>query len=426
MAAIALPAGLLSAAPSAVAQAATCRGLTATIEGAANASITGTAGDDVIVAPYGSFGFVNAGDGNDVVCVVPGDALSDYEDLPSFTVQAGEGVDIIDSTALTADHGVTVRAEQRRARRLLRRTRAGPGDHPGGQRRALGGRHRGRRVRHRSRQRPGDVRQPGPAQPRRHRRRSTETTSCCTPARAPPARAGSPGVRGRDALFPTAIDPVDPPDDPLPPGDVVVDARTGTATVAGAPYLTWTGIDDYQLGDIEQNHVTFLGSARPEHVTLSRGTVTVRLGGGDDSVSHYYPLAAEPAACYGEVRPRWPPRRRAAARAYVDLATDAVVDRTRDDGALLGLAGFEDAEVWGRSVTLLRGTDAAQPARRGRPQDPSRVPALPARTASGWVSTTASGLLPLRRPRRRVAGRGETYCSARRARTASSGAAGAT
>ena len=105
LAAIALPAGLLSAAPSAVAQAATCRGLTATIEGAANASITGTAGDDVIVAPYGSFGFVNAGDGNDVVCVVPGDALPDYEDLPSFTVQAGEGDDIIDSTALTADHG---------------------------------------------------------------------------------------------------------------------------------------------------------------------------------------------------------------------------------------------------------------------------------------------------------------------------------
>ncbi len=131
-------------------------------------------------------------------------------------------------------------------------------------------------------------------------------------------------VAAGTALFPTALDPVDPPDDPLPPGGVVFDARTGTATVAGAPYLTWTGIDDYQLGDIEQNHVTFLGSARPEHVTLSRGTVYVRLGGGDDSVSHYYPSLPD-GVVYGEaghdllhvdVR----------GTAYVDLARGAVVE----------------------------------------------------------------------------------------------------
>ena len=82
LAVIALPVGLLGAAPAAEAQAATCRGLAATIEGASNQSITGTPGDDVIVAPYGSFGFVNAGAGNDVVCVVPGDPLPDYEELP--------------------------------------------------------------------------------------------------------------------------------------------------------------------------------------------------------------------------------------------------------------------------------------------------------------------------------------------------------
>ena len=40
---IALPASLLSAAPAAQAQAASCRGLAATIEGAANQSITDSA-----------------------------------------------------------------------------------------------------------------------------------------------------------------------------------------------------------------------------------------------------------------------------------------------------------------------------------------------------------------------------------------------
>ena len=218
---LALPAGLLSAAPSAVAQAATCRGLTATIEGAANASITGTAGDDVIVAPYGSFGFVNAGDGNDVVCVVPGDALSDYEDLPLLHRPGGRGCRHHRQHRSHGRPRLTVRAEQPRARRLLRRPRAGPGDHPSRQRRALGGRHRGRRVRHRSRQRPGDVREPGLPNPDVIDAGDGDDVVLY-------AGSGATGegrvaaVRGRDALFPTAIDPVDPPDDPLPPGDAVV------------------------------------------------------------------------------------------------------------------------------------------------------------------------------------------------------------
>jgi hypothetical protein len=57
------------------------------------------------VAPYGSFGFVSAGAGNDVVCVVPGQPLPDYEEMPSMSVQVGGGGDVIDSTALTADPG---------------------------------------------------------------------------------------------------------------------------------------------------------------------------------------------------------------------------------------------------------------------------------------------------------------------------------
>ena len=145
------------------------------------------------------------------------------------------------------------------------------------------------------------------------------------------------GGPGRDALFPTALDPVDPPDDPLPPGGVVFDARTGTATVAGAPYLTWTGIDDYQLGDIEQNHVTFLGSARPEHVTLSRGTVTVRLGGGDDSVSHYYPSLPDGSVFGGSGRDGLHVDVRG--RAFVELQRTAVVADFATT-VRLGLAGF--------------------------------------------------------------------------------------
>ena len=166
-------------------------------------------------------------------------------------------------------------------------------------------------------------------------------------------------VAAGTALFPTALDPVDPPDDPLPPGGVVFDARTGMATVAGAPYLTWTGIDDYQLGDIEQNHVVFLGSARPEHVTLSRGTVNVRLGGGDDSVSHYYPSLPD-GVVYGEaghdllhvdVR----------GTAFVDLARGAVVE-DRGVQSLLGpgrLRGRRGVGSFGRRSS---GTDGRQPA----------------------------------------------------------------
>ena len=89
----------------------------------------------------------------------------------------------------------------------------------------------------------------------------------------------------------------------------------------------------------------------------------------------------------------------------------------------LGLAGFEDAEVWARTV-ILRGTDAANHL-VGVGRTSVRVLGLagPDRIRVGFNDARA----PLHlRERTAQGGRDETYCSARRARTASSGAAGAT
>ena len=284
------------------------------------------------------------GAGNDVVCVVPGDTLPDYEELPSFTVQAGDGDDVIDSTALTADQAS-----------LFVPSSAGRDAFYGG---------------------PEQDQVTIPAVNGVPPVVDTEADVFVTGAGDDLVMSGSLGMpnpdvidtgdgddvvlyagsgatgegrvaggRGRDALYPTAFDPIDPPDDPLPPGGVVFDARTGTATVAGAPYLTWTGIDDYQLGDIEQNHVTFLGSARPEHVTLSRGTVYVRLGGGDDSVSHYYPSLPD-GVVFGGAGQRPPAHRRPGHGSTSTCARGCRRGPRRAVGAR-ACAGFEDAEAVG-------------------------------------------------------------------------------
>jgi hypothetical protein len=110
LAGLTLSASLLVAVPGAQAAASTCRGLPVTIEGASNSSITGTSGNDVILAPFGSYGDLDAGAGDDVVCVVPGAALSGYPDF-QYVATGGPGNDVIDSTALSANqYGLLVYA----------------------------------------------------------------------------------------------------------------------------------------------------------------------------------------------------------------------------------------------------------------------------------------------------------------------------
>jgi Ca2+-binding RTX toxin-like protein len=345
---IALPASLLTAAPAAQAQAAACRGLAATIEGLSNQTITGTAGNDVIVAPYGSFGFVDAGDGNDVICLVPGERLPG-NDFPQFTVDAGAGDDIVDSTPLAAD-----------ASTLFLPSSAGRDAFYGG---------------------PEQDQVTIPAVNGVPPTVDTETDAFVTGAGDDVVMSGSLGLPngdvidvgvgddvvlyagtgasgdgkviggpGTDTLWPTAHDPVDPPDDPLPPGYVVFSARTGSATIAGAPYLTWTGIEDYELSDIVHHHVMFLGSSADEQVALSRGPVIVRMRGGDDSVSHYYPSLPDGSVSGGAGRDSLNVDVRG--KVNVDLRREAVL-RDGDTTVHLRLAGFEDAKVSGRSVTLL-------------------------------------------------------------------------
>lgn len=84
----ALPAG---------ANAASCRGESATIVGSKGTAVTGTPGRDVIVT-NGSFD-VDAGDGDDLICVTVG-GPAPYAD--EGAIAGGPGNDVIDTTALSA------------------------------------------------------------------------------------------------------------------------------------------------------------------------------------------------------------------------------------------------------------------------------------------------------------------------------------
>ena len=96
----ALIAAALLTAPGAHAAAAveSCQGKAVTIDGSGMATVTGTAGDDVIAATVGST--VTALAGADTICVLPGTATT------ATTVEAGEGSDSVDASTLPA--GVTV------------------------------------------------------------------------------------------------------------------------------------------------------------------------------------------------------------------------------------------------------------------------------------------------------------------------------
>jgi hypothetical protein len=96
-------AGPFAAVPGAQGAAATCRGLPVTIKGQSGTVVEGTPGDDVILAPYGTWAGVNAGAGDDVICIVPAPPDSGFSEA-GFMAKGGDGDDIVDSTALPADH----------------------------------------------------------------------------------------------------------------------------------------------------------------------------------------------------------------------------------------------------------------------------------------------------------------------------------
>ena len=95
----ALLAAPLIATPASGHAAATCLGRAVTIEGQPGTSVTGTPGDDVILAPAGA----KAGAGDDVICVVAG------PDPSSYAVAGGPGNDTV---VLSVDVDIDVKLDQ--------------------------------------------------------------------------------------------------------------------------------------------------------------------------------------------------------------------------------------------------------------------------------------------------------------------------
>ncbi len=77
----------------------TCRGHAVTIEGQPGTTVTGTPGDDVILAPAG----VDAGAGDDLICVVAG------PDPSSYVVDGGPGNDTV---VLAVDVDIDVKLDR--------------------------------------------------------------------------------------------------------------------------------------------------------------------------------------------------------------------------------------------------------------------------------------------------------------------------
>jgi Ca2+-binding RTX toxin-like protein len=72
--------------------ASTCRGRAVTIEVQPGSTVRGTPGDDVALVTYGSSGRFDAGNGDDLVCVVPG---AEAPGSGSYVVTGGHGTDTV-------------------------------------------------------------------------------------------------------------------------------------------------------------------------------------------------------------------------------------------------------------------------------------------------------------------------------------------
>jgi hypothetical protein len=340
-------------APAVAAAAATCRGLAVTIVGEPQSTITGTSGDDVILAPFRGAGDVDSGDGNDVICVVDaGEAPIAY--TGSFSVHAGPGDDVIDSTALPFDKGLMI-GEGGPGRDSFY---GGPADEwaTGGLRGSLYAMEDDERDDFAMGAGADVVESGGKGVPNADRIDLGSGRDYLAYGGSGEASGGSVvGGAGHDSLVPSAQEGTDVGSDPLPPGDAVFDASTGTATVGGTPYLSWTGFEEYRLADVRRSPITFIGSAGDDLVTLGTNVQHVRMGRGDDVVVNSWSHLPVSGAISG-----------GPGRDGLRMAVDGVVrvDVSREvsvvlagDERTLDLAGFEDATVSGRRVALFGSTE---------------------------------------------------------------------
>ena len=254
-----------------------------------------------------------------------------------------------------AGHGCALRPGRPRVRQAVRRTL----------RRALlqllerwpplAARRRRGRLPHRRRERRGDLRAPRVAQPRRDRPRTgrrhprvrrhggrrTAATSTAVPATT--------GWRRRRSIRWTRRRTR------CRPATSSFDARKGLATLGGAPYLTWTGIEEYSFFEVGPSHrVTFLGTAAAERVSVGRGVQDIRLGGGDDVLRQGYGALPPGAVRGGPGHDR------------IGLDVNRGIEVALGGLAVYGagatrvelaVGGFEDAVVHGRRA-VLSGTNA--------------------------------------------------------------------
>jgi Ca2+-binding RTX toxin-like protein len=255
---------LASAHESAAAGGVTCHGEPATIVGSPGSQVDGTDGPDVIVTQGAERTF--AGAGADLVCVTGG------ADLVHLYVLAGDGNDVIDSTA-SAAQGLVVDL--------------GPGDD------TFTG---------------GDMRDVVHASDSDASPRGQGADTVSTGGGADIVVTGDSYARpdhdtvdlgnGRDEAW------VDGPFDasrPIQGGAgpdlvqlsrralrraLVIDNATGVATAAGEPAMAWGAIERFRLGAIGSWEApSFLGGPAAEYVWTSVPLTELDLGGGDDKVN---------------------------------------------------------------------------------------------------------------------------------------------
>jgi len=343
--------------PASVAQAEDyqCQGQPATIVGSDTEYVDGTPGDDVIVVPRAYLGVVKAGGGNDLVCVVDGpdgqvpdldDArrvsihLMDGDDVfvnesayvgEELDIDPGKGADVViggpEGESIDAPWGSPTRDTE--ADRYL----MGAGD---------------------------DSVDSGVEE------LANSDEIDLGPGNDHLDFAGPLGLGGRieggtgsDELHPgcddEAPDLEDTEDLELGTGRLVLDNRVGTATLDGAPFLAWTGIEDFDLYLTDCPSV-FVGGDQDEHLNVGETVVSADLGGGDDTLDASdagYGSAFEGGAGRDKIEV-------GGITVRLDLRGDLAVEGLFEtEPRHVAVHGFEDASVGGFYVWI-RGTAAAQ------------------------------------------------------------------
>lgn len=312
---------------------ATCQGEPATIV-SNEWQVVGTAGRDVVVA--GTSSAVRTLAGDDLVCIVRMGNGSNH-----YTVDAGEGDDVVDTTGA-------------------------PEDNPGSIRLGAG----------------SDRFVGGPAGDSVHAdgEASAEVDHVATGSGNDSVSTGTAGHpngdtvllgEGDDGVAVSGTQLTGPPldggpgdnrftiDDPA--GAYAVDNSTQAATRDGRPWARWSGFDDFRLWE-SPDGFTFVGSDRDEAVTFyadhDGAPRSIDLAGGDDGLYVY--SVTEPGEDFrgGEGRDYLVLGSTGGSLA-LDLGSGALHLDRRASGAAEGTAtGFEGAHAMARRVSL-RGTRAA-------------------------------------------------------------------